>query len=123
MTPTSDRTLYELIESMARSSLASHYSDRRTRNGNVMSSSLKDVDHVLVTLPEELMLAVARNPENIPRKIGDVPIIISEAPSRINKPTGLPMLSTMCKYRNDHDRIAGSIGNVTLWDGHPRPVQ
>jgi hypothetical protein len=36
--------------------------------------------------------------------------------SRINKPTGLPMLSTMCKYVNG-ERLSGSIGRVTIWDG------
>lgn len=122
MTPTSDRTLYELIESMARSSLAAHYSDRRTRAGTPMKSASFNVDHVLVTLPEELMLAVARNPESIPRKIGDVPIRISEAPARVNKPSGLPMLGTMCKYVGDDQKVHGSIGNVTLWDGRPSPV-
>lgn len=111
------RTLRELLTEMACQSIANHRDpSRRTRTGKPFPSTSFPIDHVLITLPEELMLAVARNPENVPTEVLGVPIRIAEAPSRINKPTGLPMLSTMCKYVNG-ERLAGSIGRVTIWDG------
>lgn len=100
--------LAALIERMARSAIARHAQPRLSISGKVTERG--EPGHVLVKLSPHLQIEAAHRRLRLPRKVDGVPLLISEKPSVINKPSGRWIISAMCYGVGDESTRAIGTG-------------
>lgn len=115
--------MFEGVTSMARCAIAEHPL-RRTMKGNPVPSASEPIASVLVVLPPSYMFEVAKRPSLLPREIDGLPVIVSEKPSQVNKPSGRYMLTVWPIYVDPRTGLnRKSAGRVTLTDSFDIPAE
>jgi hypothetical protein len=108
--------MYEGVTSMARAAVAGH-PHRVTTFGKPFPNRDEPITSIMVMLPPEWMFELAKRPGLLPREIDGLPVIVSEKPSQVNKPSGRYMLSVWPVYVDPRTgRNRNSAGRLTLTD-------
>lgn len=116
-------TMFEGVTEMARKAIAEH-PHRTTIYGKPSKNREVPITEVLVCLPPEWMFKVAMEPSLLPREIDGLPVIVSEKPSQVNKPSGRYMLSVWPMYvEPGTGRMRKSVGRLTLTDSFDIPAE